>query len=84
MVAEADALGCKPRITNDSGNDCWDTACVTAGACSFSGVMSYYYWSGSFFVDSPGNFWAVSVLNPWVVEAWTGNEFYVWPVRGGQ
>lgn len=52
MIAEA--LSCSPTtITNDSGNDCWDAACATAGACSFSGVVSSFYWSASTLAGNP-------------------------------
>lgn len=83
MIADAVDLGCDPTITNDAGNDCWDAQCVTAGACSFSGVVSSFYWSASTSVE-PLNAWEVSALSG-LVRIQSKTAFaYVWPVRGGQ
>jgi Protein of unknown function (DUF1566) len=81
----ADAVGaCSPTITNDAGDDCWDAACVTAGACSFSGVGSSFYWSASTRLDDPTYAWLMNLLNGVVANDDKSNGYYVWPVRGGQ
>lgn len=85
MVADADGLSCSPTITNDAGDDCWDAACVTAGACSFSGVVSSFYWSASTDVGFPSSSWDVSLSNGnFFFNSTKTNLDYVWPVRGGQ
>lgn len=84
MVADADGLGCSPAITNDAGDDCWDAACVTEGACSFSGVVSSFYWSASTDVNTPTSAWVVGLLNGSVFGGIKTANIYVWPVRGGQ
>ncbi len=84
MIAVADGLGCSPSITNDAGDDCWDAACVTAGACSFSGVVSSFYWSASTFVSDPAFAWVVDLGFGGVSVRHKTDTFYVWPVRGGQ
>jgi hypothetical protein len=84
MVADADGLGCSPTITNDAGNDCWDAACVTAGACSFSGVVSSFYWSASTGVGGPTFAWNVNLTFGNVGSSFKSGNDYVWPVRGGQ
>ncbi len=84
MVADAVALGCDPTITNDAGNGCWDVACVTVGACSFSGVVSSIYWSASTRVSVPSTAWVAFLSFGTVGGGAKAADYYVWPVRGGQ
>lgn len=87
MVEHADdVLGCALlMITNDAGDDCWDPACVTAGACSFHGVQPARYWSSTTFVSWPESAaWFVSLEYGYVQVNIKTNDSYVWPVRGGQ
>jgi hypothetical protein len=69
-----------PSLTNDAGTAKW-----SAGAgSSFANVQSGYYWSSTTY--------AVNTASAWSVDMWDGlmssnvksNDYYVWPVRGGQ
>ena len=84
MIADAATMGCAPRITNDSGDDCWDAECVTAGACSFSGVASDFYWSASTLVNQSSLAWFAPLFATEFPFASKTSLFSVWPVRGGQ
>ena len=84
MVAGASALGCFPKITNDAGDGCWDEDCVTAGACSFSGVVSSFYWSASTRVADPTLAWLMNLTSGTLSNDFKVNDRYIWPVRAGQ
>jgi len=50
----------------------------------FSGVTSFYYWSSTSYAHFPFFAWAV-LLGEGEATGWQkSDEFYVWPVRGGQ
>jgi hypothetical protein len=88
MTAAARTSGCsEPAITNDSRSDCWDQDCSDLGACSFTGVLSSYYWSSSTRTSGVTAAWAEDIhgsprppREPLFKDASVG----VWPVRGGQ
>lgn len=88
MVADADALGCDPTITDNAGNGCWQEPadCFFEGSvCAFTNVRSSSYWSSSSTIPTPP-------LNAWLVNMASGSihttgktfDALVWPVRGGQ
>jgi len=50
----------------------------------FSGVVNSNYWSSSSYADFTGYAWGVGVDVGYVGYGSKGNDYYVWPVRGGQ
>jgi hypothetical protein len=47
----------------------------------FTGVQSYYYWSGTSYAGYPSSAWNVDMLNGNVYHYGKDNSFCVWPVR---
>lgn len=84
MVGEAVALGCSPTLTNDSRTDCWDQNCVDLGACSFTGVQWFFYWSSSSQASLPERAWTVTMDDDIPFNLLKTDSYYLWPVRGGQ
>jgi hypothetical protein len=80
-IARAVALGCQsPSLTDDTG-----TTCLNAGPTSFTAVESSHYWSSSAKDDLPHYAWLANLLlgNATDTAFKDGNNFAVWPVRGG-
>jgi len=50
----------------------------------FTNVQSGYYWSSTGNYDHPGIAWQVEMDNGYVTLNLKTNDYYVWPVRGGQ
>ena len=50
----------------------------------FIGVQSYYYWSSSTYAIFTSLAWHVSLSYGYVYADSKTNDYYVWPVRGGQ
>jgi hypothetical protein len=70
-----------PALTNDAGNAKWNTT----GTSSFSNVISDYYWSSTSYSDGTTDAWCVSMHGGNVFGGNRAvNDWYVWPVRGGQ
>lgn len=92
MVADADAMGCVPTITNNAGTGCWaDCSFVVPGvpvaACSAFRHVRFYYWSPTTLVTNPTNSWGVNLVFGNASEAVKENaslDIRVWPVRAGQ
>jgi hypothetical protein len=64
-------------VPNTAGTEKW-----TAGD-PFTGVQSYYYWSGTSFVYTTRYAWYVAMNGGYVLNADKASNSYVWPVRGG-
>ncbi len=75
---------CQPAILNDAGNACWQQGCFESSACSFYGVQLSGYWSSSSYVAAATNAWLGDLDYGGINMADKGDEFYAWPVRGGQ
>ncbi|MFQ5525893.1 MAG: DUF1566 domain-containing protein [Thermoanaerobaculia bacterium] len=87
MIADGVALGCTssgfggPSITDDSGLQCWQEG----PGNSFSGVVSFFYWSAGTRIQFPTNAWVLSLNGGFVASGDKGSsDAYVWSVRGGQ
>ena len=50
----------------------------------FSNVQSLSYWSSTTHADGPFYAWDVYLGDGYVGGDNKGNDYYVWPVRGGQ
>ncbi|MCP4351951.1 MAG: DUF1566 domain-containing protein [Desulfobacterales bacterium] len=50
----------------------------------FTGVQSYYYWSGSTYASNTSYAWTVGLSNGYVYYSVKTFTNYAWPVRGGQ
>jgi hypothetical protein len=62
IVAEANALGCSPKITNNQGDGCWaePLICSIGGStCSSTRVQAERYWSVSPVIGSPQAAWSM-------------------------
>ncbi len=80
-------LACSPAITDDEGTGCWadPLVCFLSGrTCSFTGVVSTFYWSARTDVPFPTSAWAVFLANGAFSISNKASTYYVWPVRGGQ
>jgi len=92
MIADAEALGCEPAITDDQGTGCWNSdplVCVLSGrSCSFSGVQATYWSPNTRFTDPlAGWAWIVHLSGPLPIGPGNSvktNHYAIWPVRGGQ
>lgn len=87
MIADAQALGCDPAITDDQGDDCWASTveCHLQGRnCSFSNVESGAYWSSTTCVDDVDDAWLTGLTNGNFACVIKDATVFVWPVRGGQ
>jgi hypothetical protein len=51
---------------------------------AFTGVQPSLYWSGTTHRHYPANAWYVVMLDGSVNYTTKGDDYYVWPVRGGQ
>jgi hypothetical protein len=80
-----DCTASGPTITNDAGTDCWADDCVTAGACSFTGVVPGGYWASTTTASNTAlaRFITLASGFPFFASKVDGS-LYVWPVRGGQ
>ncbi len=79
-VERADTLTCSdPCLVNTPG-----TACYTEGPQPFTGVESYYYWSSNTYADDPRRAYYLHLEFGNVNHNVKINQYYVWPVRGGQ
>ncbi len=79
-------LGCSPAITDDQGTGCWadPLVCFLSGrTCSFTGVVSSFYWSSTTLVSYPTDAWIADLRGGIGADGKT-LSFYVWAVRGGQ
>jgi len=69
-----------PAVPNTAGTGQWTTE-----GDPFTGVTSSYYWSATTYTGDMSNAWIVSFYDGHDLPALkTREEFYVWPVRGGQ
>ena len=67
-----------PALPNTAGTGKWSED------DPFSGVVSSYYWSSTTYAGNPGLAWYVYLYRGYVHRGNKDNNFYVWPVRGGQ
>lgn len=84
MFADAAALGCNPRITNDQGTACWDPTCSSGGTCAFTGIDSGFYWSASTVTTVPSNAWMARLSDGFTPNGPKIDPRRFWAVRGGQ
>ena len=83
-IAQAVVLGCTsanaPSLTNTPGFGCYN-----AGPQQFTGVQSNEFWTRTTYASHPLHAWVVSLFSGNVgVGGFKADNFYVWPVRGGQ
>jgi hypothetical protein len=79
-VAQANALLCMyPNLTDTPGTDCY-----ASGTQPFTGVQSGGYWSSAAFETDPSHAWYMYLGIGTIGVYNKTQEFYVWPVRGGQ
>jgi len=84
-VEELEGIGTDPPTTY-----CLDASCNqcpvtwTMPGAPFTGVQSYYYWSGTSYAINTDYAWFVSIDNGDVYYYYSKSyyDFYVWPVRG--
>jgi len=50
----------------------------------FAGVQGYNYWSASSYANHPASAWGVQMSDGSVFAGNKSDDYYVWPVRGGQ
>ncbi len=68
-----------PALSNSAGSGPW-----TEGD-PFSGVQSDYYWSSTTSVSYRSFAWTLNLNNGFMLDSDKAlNQYYVWPVRGGQ
>jgi len=71
----------EPALSNALGTGKWSSEDAFADVQSHS---SGYYWSSTTGAHATGGAWFVSLYNGYKNSPGKGNEYYVWPVRGGQ
>ena len=85
MFADAVSGGCSsPAITDDTGNGCWGALCIVQGNCSFSGVLSEFYWSGTTETGFVTSAWFGGLTWGDVGIDGKAGDNNLWPVRGRQ
>lgn len=82
MVELAMILECHPAITDDAGSACWSEECADSGLCSFSEVMSTFYWSATTGVTAAATVWSVDLEFGFVGFGSRTADWVAWPVRG--
>jgi hypothetical protein len=67
-----------PALTNGEGTAKWTSGDV------FTNVLSNDYWSSTTSASLTDHAWLVYMLNGLMYNINKANDYYVWPVRGGQ
>jgi hypothetical protein len=67
-----------PALTDDIGTSKWTEGNV------FNNVLTNDYWSSTTSAINTVNAWVVYMLNGLMYNINKSNDYYVWPVRGGQ
>ena len=93
MIAEAIALGCTgsggPSITNDAGNDCYGDG-SSSSFINLAKTGAELYWSSTVALALTADAWFTVLDFGFIIDNENfgdvsfGDQFYIWPVRGGQ